>query len=146
MREELYAYAIMYAMGFDTGDRFTALLNEMTLNDEEGMLELQYMSLKDAVTHAMFMIETSDFDQEIFGKKLMQLCREMLDKKPLSSASHRIFSNKMRRLWEHLPEKLQYEDPFVELCGADDCIGIVPDANRRDWFRWVFDYYNRRKG
>ena len=141
MREELYAYAIMYAIGFDTGDRFTALLNEMTLNDEEGMLDLQYMSLKDAVTHAMYMIESGDFDQEIFGKKLMELCREMIRKEPLKPFCARLY-----RLWRTLPENLREEQPFAELCGAEDCIDILGEEKKVESLLWIFDYYNRRKG
>lgn len=36
MFEELYALAILYANGFDTGKRFQDVMNEMTLQGKEG--------------------------------------------------------------------------------------------------------------
>lgn len=77
MFEELYALAILYSNGFDTGASFQNLLNEMTLQGKENMLELQFMPLKHAVIHTLFLADHGTaYDPDVFGAYLMRYLRE----------------------------------------------------------------------
>ena len=70
MFEELYALAILYSNGFDTGAFFQNLLNEMTLQGKENMLE-------HAVIHTLFLADHGTaYDPDVFGAYLMRYLRE----------------------------------------------------------------------
>ena len=146
MFEELYALAILYANGFDTGKRFQDVMNEMTLQGKEGILELQYMPLKHAVIHTMFMADHGTaYDQDVFGAYLMRYLREQWYGKTLAFLGKHLYE-----LWKQLPESLQYELPFELFLYADDEADFysrtwITEAQCRFWFEEVFNYYENGK-
>lgn len=146
MFEELYALAILYANGFDTGERFQDVLNEMTLQEKENMLELQFMPLKDAVIHTMFLADHGmNYNPDVFGAYLMQYLREKWQSETLAFLGEHLYN-----LWKELPEKLQYELPFELFIYAGDEVGfyeetLITEAHCRLWFEDVFNYYENGK-
>lgn len=146
MFEELYALAILYANGFDTGKRFQDVMNEMTLQGKEGILELQYMPLKGAVIHTMFMADHGTaYDLDVFGAYLMRYLREKWHGETLAFLGKHLYE-----LWKQLPESLQYELPFELFLYADDEADFysrtwITEAQCRFWFEEVFNYYENGK-
>lgn len=144
--EELYALAILYSSGFDTGDAFQNLLNKMTLQGSEDILDLQFMPLKDAVIHTLFMADHgTKYDPDIFGRYLMHSLQDQWRSMPL----HDLVAN-LYNLWRNLPESLQYQMPFELFIYADDEAGfckeaIITEAQCRSWFEAVFNYYENGK-
>ena len=146
MFEELYALAILYANGFDTGKRFQEVLNEMTLEGREDMLELQYLPLKDAAVHTLYMADNgTKYDPDTFGRYLMRYLRETWEGKSLDFLGEHLYT-----LWRGLPESLQYEYPILFFCYADDEAGfcrekLISEAQCRMWFEDVFNFYENGK-
>lgn len=142
MFEELYALAILYSSGFDTGDAFHNLMNEMTLQGKENILDLQFMPLKDAAIHTLFMADHgTEYDPDIFGRSLMHDLQEQWRSMPLHDLGTNLYN-----LWRNLPESLQYQMPFELFIYADDEAGfckeaIITEAQCRTWFEAVFNYY-----
>ena len=143
MFEELYALAILYAGGFDTGKQYQNLMNKMTLEGREDILELQYLPMRDAVVRTMFMAENgTPFDMEVFGRYLMRHLQETCEGKSLNFIGKRLYT-----LRKGLPGYLQYEYPFEFLIYADDeaalCSeGHISEKQGRIWFEDVFNYYD----
>ena len=146
MFEELYALAILYTNGFDTGESFQNLLNEMTLQGREDMLELQFMSLKDAVIHTMFMAEHgTKYDPDVFGRYVMQYLQEKWRGQTLHFLGENLYN-----MWKALPENLQYEMPFLLFIYAPDEAAfyeekLISEEQCRLWFEDVFNYYENGK-
>ena len=144
MFEELYALAILYANGFDTGKQYQDLLNEMTLQGREDMLELQYLPLKDAVIHTLYMADNgTQYDPDTFGRYLMRYLRETWEGKSLDFLGEHLYT-----LWRGLPESLQYTRPFEDFIGADDEVnlckcGIFSMEHGKKWFEDLFNYYEK---
>ena len=136
MFEELYALAVLYSVGFDTGDRFVSLLNEMTLDGPEEMLDLQFLPLKEAVIHTMFLAENREINVDHFGEKLMMHLREFSARESMP-----FLVRKLVQLWINLPRNLRNEQPFVEFCGADDYEGLLSEDDHRKSLELLFDYY-----
>ena len=146
MFEELYALAILYSNGFDTGDAFQNLLNEMTLQGKEDILDLQFMPLKGAVIHTLFMADHgTKYDPDIFGRHLMHDLQNQWRGMPLHDLGTNLYN-----LWRNLPESLQSRMPFSLFVNADDETGfyeesILTEEQCRAWFEAVFNYYENGK-
>lgn len=146
MFEELYALAILYSSGFDTGDAFHNLMNEMTLQGKENILDLQFMPLKDAAIHTLFMADHgTEYDPDIFGRSLMHYLQDKWNGETLEFLGEHLYN-----LWRGLPESLQYQMPFELFIYADDEAGfcketIITEAQCRSWFEAVFNYYENGK-
>ena len=146
MFEELYALAVLYANGFDTGEQFQNLLNEMTLQGRKDMLELQFMPLKDAVIRTMSMADHGAvFDPDVFGQFLMQYIREKWRGKTLDFLGEHLYA-----LWRALPESLHHKMPFELFVYAGDeadyCKeSLLTEEKCRSWFESVFNYYENGK-
>ena len=146
MFEELYALAILYANGFDTGKQYQNLLNEMTLEGREDMLELQYLPLKDAVIHTLYMADNgTKYDPDAFGRYLMRYLRENWEGKSLDFLGEHLYT-----LWKGLPESLREQEPFRFFVYAEDEAAFcrekfLTESRCRRWFEDVFNYYENGK-
>lgn len=146
MFEELYALAVLYAHGFDTGKQYQDLLNEMTLQGREDMLELQYLPLKDAVIETLFLAEHgAKVDPDTFGRYLLQHLRETWKSKSTDFLGEHLYA-----LCQTLPENLREQEPFQFFVYAEDEAAycrekLLTESRCRRWFEDVFNYYENGK-
>ena len=73
MYENLFVYALLYAVGYDTIQQYRELLDAIVLADSEDYeaMKLQDMSDKEAILHTLAIMDSVDFDKDFFGQKLM---------------------------------------------------------------------------
>ena len=74
MYENLFVYALLYAVGYDTVQKYRDSLDSIVLADLEDYeaMELQDMSDKEAILHTLAMMESVNFDKNSF--MLMIVC------------------------------------------------------------------------
>lgn len=81
MYENLFVYALLYAVGYDTIQQYRELLDAIVLADSEDYeaMKLQDMSDKEAILHTLAIMDSVDFDKDFFGQKLMVALKEIYE-------------------------------------------------------------------
>lgn len=81
MYENLFVYALLYAVGYDTIQQYRELLDAIVLADSEDYeaMKLQGMSDKEAILHTLAIMDSVDFDKDFFGQKLMVALKEIYE-------------------------------------------------------------------
>ncbi|SFU84406.1 hypothetical protein [Butyrivibrio sp. M55] len=139
MYENLFVYALLYSVGYDTIQQYRELLDAIVLanpKDYEAM-ELQDMSDKETILHTLAIMDSVDFDKDSFGQKLMGALKEIYE----GISDITVFGNRMYELWNHLPGRFNMEEPFYTLSYADDCLSIGDEKQCRELYEKSFGFY-----
>jgi len=138
MFTELCVLALLYAVGYDTKGKYEKLLDDMLLRDEltDVVLELEFMSIKNATLHTLSLMNGNTIDTELFGKMLMNACQEIYLKEPIHE-----FGKRMYQLWNLIPPEIGENEPFHILAYADDCLSYGDEKQCRELYEDAFDYY-----
>lgn len=139
MFTELCVLALLYAVGYDTKEKYEKLLDDMLLRDEltDVVLELESMSVKNATLHTLSLMNVNAIDTELFGKMLMNACQEMYLKEPIHE-----FGKRMYQLWNLIPSEIGENEPFYILAYADDFLPY-DETSCRELYEKAFNYYIR---
>ena len=139
MYENLFVYALLYAVGYDTVQKYRDSLDSIVLADLEDYeaMELQDMSDKEAILHTLAMMESVNFDKNSFGQKLMVALKEIYE----GMSDITVFGNRMYELWRYLPGRFNMEEPFYTLSYADDCLSYGDEKQCRELYEEAFGFY-----
>ena len=138
--EELFAYALLYSVGYDFWHLYSAQLDKLFLEspDNEEYLYLETLkSPTNAALHLISVMSNASFDADIFGRTLMKLIAEVYSHSDLPQ-----FSRKMYLLWNSLPTALQDKEPFLPFCYADDCLSYGYQTQCRKLLEEAIHYYD----
>lgn len=138
--EKLFIYAILYSVGYDVWKMYEAELDKLFLDDIENdeYLTLEGMSPKEAVLHTFSLMQMQPINHNVFGKELMIAIKPIYE-----SCDIRDFGNRMHKLWQRLPNSIEYgEDPFFVFCYADDCLSYGDEKQCRDLYEGALAYYD----
>ena len=143
--EKLIALALLYFSGFDVWDDFSAQADKLFLSepDNEDLIYIEFAAdKKDAVIHAVSLIETDTGDLQIdtydFGKELMALLETEFNKNELSLSA---FSHRTMEIWGCFPWDIAYKEPFISLDYAGDPLGYGNEKLCKEIFQKAFDFY-----
>lgn len=142
--EELYAELLLWYIGFHSSDRYNALLDEQFLKDSENKLyfdlEGYSSSLLDSVGRfkRYWEYESSEFDQNLFGKRLFASLRLAYDTNQFEISD---FGSHCCKLWHMLPNSIVEIEPFHTLIYADDPLSWGDDTQTRELYEKIFSYY-----
>lgn len=139
--EDLFVYAILFSVGYDTWPEFSSTLDTLFLenSDNTDLLELEYMQPKDAILHTLSLMNTYEIDIGLFGKSLMREINKLYaDIGNLSK-----FSCKMYEIWKRLPVSIEYgTEPFFTLNYAGDCLDYGDEKQCVELFEKAVNFYN----
>ncbi len=139
MYEKLLVYALLYVTGYDTMQMYRNLLDLIVVNNPEDyeIIELRYLFDKEAISHTLEIMNSIDFDKNLFGKELMVALKEIY----LEQSDIKEFGNCMYKLWGHFPGKINMEEPFYTLNYADDCLSFGDEKQCRELYEKAFGFY-----
>ena len=143
--ETLYAEFLLWFHGFNSGERYEALLNENFLNspNNDALLELEECSSNMLDTHGRFMrywtYEHPSLNPGIFGKQLFLGLKSVYDANAFSIED---FSKRCFLLWESIPSGIDQTEPFWILDYAGDCLSWGDEAQTRSLFDKAFSFYD----
>ena len=140
--EKLFAYALMLDTGFDIERNYEEYLHQQFLQSPEDdiLLELEYIS-RDIDKTVSFLKEKKDFtsiDYELLTKELVELLKYCY-----GIMSFDDFTAKTYPLWQHLPERIAYDNPMYQLCIADDSLSWGDVQQAKEIIESMFDYYKQ---
>lgn len=139
--EDLFVYAILFSVGYDTWSEFSSTLDTLFLEDADNTnwLELEYMQPKEAILHTLSLMNTYKINIVIFGKSLMrEISKIYADMSDLSK-----FSWKMYEVWNRLPASIAYgTEPFFTLAYAGDCLDYGDEKQCMELFEKAVNFYN----
>lgn len=135
--EELFAYALLYVVGYDDGS-YGECLNRLFLKnpDDEELFALENMENQKAVLHTVSIFQNYPLDREKFGRYLMAALKSVYEKSAID-----VFGKRMYQLWNLLLPEISKEEPFFTLCYADDCLSYGDEKQCRKLFEDAFGHY-----
>ena len=142
--ELLICKALLWIFGFSVAENYNKTLDSMFLAQPESdiLLELESCSSDSDATfdalHRYWMYECKEFSVDIFGKCLLENLKTAYQANIFSIEE---FGRKCYSLWQTLPEDLQYIDPFHILSYADDPLSWGDEAQMREIYEELFDFY-----
>ena len=114
MNEELLAYALLSACGFDTKQLFEEKLNQLFLETDDinsDLLEMECLSIPEAMAYLRQHFDYPHLCQEDLQKYLILTLKEFYLHLPFMEFAENIFE-----LWDILPFPTSHEDsPFYVL-------------------------------
>ncbi len=117
--EELLALALLLNEGIVSKAEYEHTLDNLFLKSPEDSMLLYLETAADIETSIFYInahIEYPAFDYDKFECILMK----RLQKYYISCADINDFAAKMYSLWQHLPDKIKHEEPFLALNYAGD--------------------------
>lgn len=145
--EELLAYALLLYVGFDVEGKYQSKLDELFLANptDDFLLEIEAMSgkIKENIIisvnlNTKFKCSNSDnINYDIFGKVLMDSLKPFYKNTEL-----RQFAKMGYTLWQSLPEVIWQTEPFWTLCYADDPFSYGDEAQCREFYEDMLNYYD----
>ena len=142
--ELLYAEFLLWFHGFNSGERYEALLNDQFINNPNNglLLELEELSANILDTHGRFMrywtYEQPSLKANVFGKQLFLGLKSIYD---ANSFSIEDFSKRCFLLWQSLPCRIAQAEPFWTLDYAGDCLSWGDEVQTRSLFHKAFSFY-----
>lgn len=144
--EELLACVFLYREGLMSGAACREKLDQLFLEDPEDdlLLELEW-NFPDMKEMAVRVWEywgahANSFSGEVFGRFLMARLKELYRQEGPDISS---FAGRMYSLWEGLPPWLQDVQPFWTLCYADDPLSWGDEAQTRELYQEMLNYYEK---
>ncbi len=145
MMEDLYAEFLLGLHGFNSEERYEALLNETFLNDPNNgfLLEPEACSHDFRSTKGCFMRYWGDscagINADTFGKRLFAGLESVYNANAFSIAD---FGKHCTLLWQDIPSELAQTEPFWTLCYADDALSWGDEVQTRTLYEKAFSFYN----
>lgn len=139
--EELLVYAFLLGEGLEVEEEYQIRLDNLFVNNptDDDLLELEYLSsdLKESVIYIRTHFDYENFNQDVFGRALMQELKKCYENTEL-----KIFARKMYLLWKNLPDNIQHVEPFFILCYADDPLSWGDEKQTRELYEKMLNYYD----
>lgn len=138
--EELLVYAILLYEELVTEDEYSKRLDELFLSDprNDDLLYLEWETdIKKAIIYIRTHTDYNNLDLEKFGRTLMNKLKTVY----VNCSDIKCFAGHMYRLWESLPGNIQDTEPFWTLCYADDPLSWGDEAQTRNIYEHMLDYY-----
>lgn len=138
--EELFAYALLFSVGYDVWGLYTEQLDKLFLEypENEEYLYLEGpISPKEAVLHTISTMSSMPFNADLFGQVLMKLIAQIYTISDLAE-----FNKKMYSLWNHLPAAIIQKEPFWTFSYADDCLSYGDEEQCRKLYEIAIHYYD----
>ena len=146
--EKLIALGLLYFVGFDVWDDFSAQADKLFLGapDNEDLIYIEFASdKKDAVIHAVSLINKTNtvtgvlqIDTSAFGEELMAALEAEFNKNEISLPA---YSERTMEIWRCFPLEIAYKEPFISLDYAGDPLGYGDEKRCRGLFHKAFDFY-----
>lgn len=137
--EKIYAYAYLCAFGLAEESVYDEYLHRIFLGEPQNELlndlEAYTGNFKSTLgrLNRYFDSEAEKFNSREFGKTLCSGLEAVYNS---DNFNLKEFCSNCYKMWLALPEKVQYEKPFVTLCSADDDLKYCPNFGQE-----MFDYY-----
>ncbi len=144
--EELLACVFLYREGLLPEEDCRKKVDELFLADPENdfLLELEWnlQSMKEVGVRVWVYCgaHRAALSDEVFGRFLMARLREVYQQEGLDLYT---FARRMYSLWKGLPPWLQNVQPFWTLCYADDPLSWGDEAQTRELYQRMLDYYEK---
>ncbi len=142
--EQLICKSLLLKIGLITGDNYSETLDKMFLedSDNEMLLELQSYHYDVDTTFDILQryweYEFKGFSVDTFGKCLLEDLKTVYQSNVFSIED---FGKKCYRLWKQLPNELHLEEPFHVLSYADDPLSWGDEAQTREIYEKLFEFY-----
>ena len=136
---------LLWFVGFFSGERYNSLLDEKFLKKPENdlYLELEECSANLLDTLGRFKrhwdYECSDFNRELFGRRLFSGLRDAYDADVFEIAD---FGNRCCQLWHQLPSDIDQLEPFHTLIYGDDPLSWGDEKQARMLYEKAFAFYD----
>lgn len=143
--ERLYAEFLLWKHGFNAGERYEKLLNELFLIEASNdfLLELEECSTNALDTEQALMRAwnsgLSQFNVSIFGKHLFSGLKPAYHSSGMGIEE---FGKHCYLLWCDLPSLINETEPFWTLCYADDPLSWGDEAQTRSLYEKAFAFYD----
>ena len=138
--EELFAYALLFSVGYDVWGLYTEQLDKLFLeypeNEEYIYLEGP-ITPKEATLHIISIMSSIPFNTDIFGQTLMKLIAQVYATSDLKE-----FGKTMYSLWNRLPAAIIQKEPFWTFSYADDCLSFGDEKQCRELYEKAIHYYD----
>lgn len=144
--EELLACILLYGEDLLPWEVYQEKLDALFLEDPDNDLlqELEWNSGDRKGAYAKLREYWADrageIRMEVFGRFFMARLKEVFWREDLDL---RWFGERMYVLWESLPPWLQDIQPFWTLCYADDPLSWGDEAQSRELYREMLEYYEK---
>lgn len=138
--EELLVYALLLYEELVAEDEYYKRLDELFLktpeNDDLLYLESE-TDIKKAIIYVRTHIDYRNLDAERFGRILMDELKAVY----INCPDIKYFADRMYGLWADLPGNIQNMEPFQTLCYADDPLSWNDEAQTRNIYERMLNYY-----
>ena len=138
--EELLVYALLLYEELVAEDEYYKRLDELFLktpeNDDLLYLESE-TDIKKAIIYVRTHIDYKNLDAERFGRILMDELKAVY----INCPDIKYFAVRMYGLWADLPGNIQNMEPFQTLCYADDPLSWNDEAQTRNIYERMLNYY-----
>lgn len=138
--EELLVYALLLYEELVAEDEYYKRLDELFLktpeNDDLLYLESE-TDIKKAIIYVRTHIDYRNLDAERFGRILMDELKAVY----INCPDIKYFADRMYGLWAALPGNIQNMEPFQTLCYADDPLSWNDEAQTRNIYERMLNYY-----
>lgn len=144
--EELYAYLLLWEIGFCFGEKYNLLLDQRFAKspDDLLLLELEEKSAEPfdglQALEQHFGGKCAGFDKALFVKSLFSGLKAAYDEKRFDFTD---YVNLCAKLWHRLPEEIQLTEPFCILNHSDDLLMWGEEAKIRELFEKTFEAYGK---
>ena len=141
--EKLLVYSLLCLVGYDKKEEFKAELNRLFSNDpdDEDLLELEWMSDKDALSYMLSYFSSDKFNVSEFGKNLMEALWPIYQQSTIEE-----FASNMFKLWQMLQNSdIDHDEPFYTFCYADDCLSFGDEKQCRELYEKALGFYRYNK-
>ena len=142
--ERLYAEALLWSQGFHGEERYTALLDELFLEDPSNQLYLQLEECSETETLellARWAEENEDFDADAFGTQLFAALEAAYAQHATTYDDLEEFGRRCYQLWHLLPMQLMDNEPFLTLAYGDDPLDRGDEGGARKLYEAAFAFY-----
>ena len=141
--EELLVYALLLSENIITEKAYRGKIDKLFEKEpkNELLLELEWESnIKKAVMHTIASVEEQGFNEDVFGKLLMEKLKDHYKR----AEDIKAFTEEMYRLWRNIPDSIKHYEPFVELSCLGDPLWWGDEALVHDICNDTFNYYIER--
>ena len=125
-----------------TVEEYETQLHTLFLENPENdiLLNLEWQTdIEQSITYIKESIDFTTLDIVLFGKCFMEKITEFYKEE---HTNFKNFAIRMYDLWKSLPESIQHQQPFVSLSYGDDPLSWGDEAQCRNIYENMMNYYN----
>ena len=144
--EELYAYLLLWELGFCSGEKYNSLLDQRFAKSPDDLLLLELEEKSAEPFDGLQALERhvggkcEGFDKALFGKCLFSGLKDIYDENRFGLTE---YVSLCADLWHRLPEELRPTEPFYILNSKDDLLMWGEEAKIRELFEKTFEAYGK---